>query len=431
MHLGFAERIVTPPTGTWLGGFSSRVEPSKGVRSDLYARVAWFESRGRRIVLIALDQVGVTRDWIDALYERLLENWGLRVDQVLINCTHTHCAPLYREPTPGFEHATFSPDYFVRLRDLVIDACEDAQNDLEPVALYFGIGSCDLAVSRRLIIDGQDVFAANPYGVVDHDVPVLAARRPDGSDKLILFSYACHPTMTNDLFFSSEYPGIARRVIENRVKGARTMFLQGCGADAVVGVHSSEKERYTFDDQWEDMEAAGRTLAWKVLLTLAHKMEPVTDDTLASSTWTCFPSFEHFPDRDELEARADSENLSDARWARYQLRRFSGEPVWPRNIEACFQGIRLGDVYIIGQPGEVVAAYGLRLKQRHPKLRLITLGYCHAQIGYIPRRSMYDEGGYEVDAWRTWGYPSRWNRNIEQMYESAADAVLFQLQQGH
>lgn len=429
MELGFAETTVTPPAGTWLGGFSSRTEPAQGVRDELRAQVMWLRSPELEHVVVVLDQVGITRGWTDALQKRLYEAWGLNAEQVLVHWTHTHCAPLYREPTPGFEHAEFSRDYFAELIENVVEACHSARANLEPVSLSYGSGSCDLAVSRRLIVDGVNQFAANPYGAADHEVPVLAAFRPDGSCKLILFSYACHPTMTNNLLFSAEYPGVARRVIEARVQGAKAVFLQGCGADAVIGVHSSEKERYLLDDQWEDMESAGRVLAWKVLLILAHSMEPVSGQALSSFTVSRNLVFEHFPSRTELEERACGTHPGDARWARYQLQRFQAEPAWPANVEARFHGLRIGDVYILGLPGEVTSAYGLRLKARHPRMKLITLGYCHAQIGYIPRRSMYDEGGYEVDAWRTWGYPSRWDRGIEQLFEAASETVLSRLLQ--
>jgi hypothetical protein len=429
MELGFAERIVTPPVGTWLGGFSNRTEPSVGVLDDLRAQAVWMRSQEYDHVLIVLDQVGITREWTDILQQRLHEVWGLREDQVLIHWTHTHCAPLYREPTPGFEHAVFPAEYFSSLIEAVVETCSAARADIEHVSLSYGSGHSDLAVSRRLIVGGQNLFAANPFGIVDHEVPVIAAHRPDGSCKLVMFSYACHPTMTNQLLISAEYPGVARRVIESRLEdGARAMFLQGCGADAVVGVHSSEKQRYTLPDQGEDVKAAGRSLAWKVLLILAHRMEPVMDDTLSSFIVSCDPTFEHFPTRSEIEARIDGEHPGDVRWAHYQLQKWEDEPVWPASIEARLHGLRLGDIYLLGHPGETVAAYGLRLKERHPKLRLVTLSYCHAQIGYIPRRAMYDEGGYEVDAWRTWGYPSRWDRNIEQLFESAAEKVLSHLQ---
>ncbi|MFC5650585.1 hypothetical protein ACFPYJ_15920 [Paenibacillus solisilvae] len=428
MNLGYSERIVTPPVGIWLGGFSSRTEPSQGVRDDLRAQVVWMQNLEFEHVLIVLDQVGITRGWTDDLQARLLEIWGLEADQVLVHWTHTHCAPLYREPTPGFEHAAYSPEYFHGLMEDVIEACESARADLEPVSYSFGSGKCDLAVSRRLILNGVDHFAANPFGTVDHDLPVLAAARQDGSHKLILFSYSGHPTMTNDLFCSAEYPGVARRVIEARVQGARAMFLQGCGADAVIGVHSSEKERYLLSDQREDIEAAGRNLAWKVMLTLTHRMEPVLGGALSSFILSCYPSFEHYPNRAELKARASGNHPGDVRWANYQLSRFLEEPDWPLTVEARIHGLRIGDVYLLGQPGEVTAAYGIRLKERHSRMKLITMGYCHAQIGYIPRRSMYDEGGYEVDAWRTWGYPSRWNRDIEQLFESVSEEVLARLQ---
>ncbi|MDQ0920257.1 neutral/alkaline non-lysosomal ceramidase N-terminal domain-containing protein [Paenibacillus sp. V4I5] len=432
IKLGFSECTVTPPVGIWLGGFSNRTAPSTGVRDHLRAQVMWLESTDREEehVVVVVDQVGLTRSWTDTLQERLQHLWGLRSDQVLVHWTHTHCAPLYREPTPGFEHAVFSSDYFNGLIDAIIEVSRSARDDMEPVSLFFGTGSSDLAFSRRLIVDGQNVFAANPYGVVDHDVPVVKASRSDGSCKLVLFSYACHPTITNGLLISAEFPGVARSLIEKRIPGTQAMFLQGCGADAVVGVVSSEKERYLLQDQWEDVEAAGRSLAWKVLLTLAHQMEPVIDDTLAGFTESCYPTFEYFPARIELEERAKGEHVGDSRWANFLLQRFPDEPIWPLNIEARVHGLRLGDIYFLGHPGEVVAAYGLRLKERHPKLRLITLGYCHSQIGYIPRRSMYDEGGYEVDAWRTWGYPSRWDRNIEQLFESTAETVLLKLKMG-
>lgn len=437
LQLGYGEQIVTPPVGTWLGGFSSRTEPSVGVRDDLRAQVAWLRGAGdggqgqgeHEVVLVVLDQVGITREWTDALQARLRERWDLRDDQVLVHWTHTHCAPLYREPTPGFEQATYPAAYFAGLVDSVVEACAAARADLQPVTFAYGTGESDLAVSRRLIVDGQNLFAANPYGVVDREVPVLAAYREDGSCKLVLFSYAAHPTMTNGLYISAEYPGVARRVIESRLEGgARAMFLQGCAADAIVGVHRNEKERYMLPDQWEDIEAAGRSLAWKVLLVMAHKLEPVSGDTLASYTQSCYPGFERFPSRSELEARAEGDHPGDARWARYQLARTAGEPAWPTQIEARLHGLRLGDVYVMGHPGEVVAAYGLRLKERHARLRLVTLAYCHAQVGYIPRRAMYDEGGYEVDAWRTWGYPSRWHRGIEQLFEATAEDVLARLQ---
>lgn len=430
IQLGFAEGIVTPPVGIWLGGFSSRTAPSQGVRDDLLAQVLWWGNSESRVeyVLIVLDQVGLTRAWTDSLHLRMQERFGLTLDQIIVHWTHTHCAPLYREPTPGFEHAEFSASYFEGLIDTIIEVCVAAQGNIEPVKLFHGTGSSDLAVSRRLIVDGQNVFAANPYGVVDHDVPVVkVCRHSDDSCKIVLFSYACHPTMTNQLLISSEYPGVARKVIEHRVPGAKAVFLQGCGADAIVGVLQSEKERYLLSDQWEDMEAAGRCLAWKVLLTLAHRMDPISNEALTGIRESCYLTFEHFPTSSELEKRVLGDHPGDARWAQFILKKYNGEPEWPQKVEAPITGLRLGELFIVAHPGEVVAAYGLRLKQRHPQLRLLTIAYCHSQIGYIPRRSMYDEGGYEVDAFRTWGYPSRWDRSIEQLFEKTADHVLAKL----
>jgi hypothetical protein len=67
---------------------------------------------------------------------------------------------------------------------------------------------------------------------VDHDVPVLAVRAPDGKLRAILFGYACHATTMSAYQINADYPGYAQTELERLYPGVVAMFVQGCGADS-------------------------------------------------------------------------------------------------------------------------------------------------------------------------------------------------------
>jgi neutral ceramidase len=51
--------------------------------------------------------------------------------------------------------------------------------------------------------------------------------------------------------------------------------------------------------------------------------------------------------------------------------------------------------------------FGLEVKERTAPRRVMTLAYANGRPGYIPHRSAYPAGGYEVDeAYRYYGYPA-------------------------
>src|SRR3989442_13784518 len=55
---GLAKIDVTPTQPVKLAGYESRKEPSQGVHDPLGARAVAFESNGRHLVLVSLDNVG-------------------------------------------------------------------------------------------------------------------------------------------------------------------------------------------------------------------------------------------------------------------------------------------------------------------------------------------------------------------------------------
>ncbi len=57
--------------------------------------------------------------------------------------------------------------------------------------------------------------------------------------------------------------------------------------------------------------------------------------------------------------------------------------------------IRLGDVAIVGLPGEIFCETGLTIKARSPALHTLVAELSNDAIGYVPVREAFEQGGYE------------------------------------
>lgn len=64
------------------------------------------------------------------------------------------------------------------------------------------------------------------------------------------------------------------------------------------------------------------------------------------------------------------------------------------------QIIRLGDIAFVGIPGEMFGRLGLELRRRSPFRHTCIIGLANEQIGYIPDRKAYVDGGYQT--WVGW-----------------------------
>ncbi len=59
------------------------------------------------------------------------------------------------------------------------------------------------------------------------------------------------------------------------------------------------------------------------------------------------------------------------------------------------QVFRLGDVGIVGLPGEMFSQFSLQIKRQSPAAHTIVIELANDAIGYLPTREAFEEGGYE------------------------------------
>ncbi len=113
--------------------------------------------------------------------------------------------------------------------------------------------------------------------------------------------------------------------------------------------------------------------------------------------------------KDELQASGQDHDMDreiTLTWAQDALRMVRrGKKSATVPVEV--QTLRLGDIAIVGIPGEVFVEIGLGIKKGSPFEHTFVAGYTNGCIGYMPTKEAFQEGGYEThSAYRLYGiYP--------------------------
>src|SRR5688500_13795693 len=229
--VGVAKVDVTPQGPVRLGGYAARKTETDVVEQKLYARaVAIGRDAKSACVLVCLDNVGVPAWLTREVAGRLSQKAGLAPERLAVICTHTHSAPLLSGSIPNMFGAPLPAEqeqriqaYTKRVADAVEKSATDALADLKPATLWLGEGSAAFAANRR-----------TKDGPVDHSLPVLIAKSPDGAVRAILANYACHCTTMGGDYNSAngDWAGYAAANLDAANPAAVSLITIGCGADA-------------------------------------------------------------------------------------------------------------------------------------------------------------------------------------------------------
>jgi neutral/alkaline ceramidase-like enzyme len=360
---GVASADITPDEPIRLTGYGNRTTRASEIRQRLFAKAIAFSDGRRPSVLIAVDLIGMTRGVADEVGARLLKS-GVRRDDLAIVATHTHTGPMFGGILPAIFGAPIPEDdlavserYTRQLVDRLERVATSALADLRPARLAWGQGRATFAANRRVLKDGKwTAFGVTPGGAVDHDLPVLAVRAPDGTLRAVVASYACHATTLEgkDNFVHGDWPGVAKELIETRHPGATALIAIGTGADANPNPRGGGLP---------DVERHAREIAAEIDRVLAGPLRPIHE-------------------------------APSGRFRTIDLAFAAGERSTPYPVQAWTFGADLAMVFL---GGEVVADYGLRLKRELDASRLWVNAYSNDVAFYVPSRRMIPEGGYEVD----------------------------------
>jgi hypothetical protein len=421
---GAARVSITPKEPMWMSGYAARDRPSEGAVHDLWAKaLALQDPAGKKALIVTLDLCGIDRELSNSLRDAFREKYGLERDQVVLSCSHTHCGPvvgtnlltMYKIDETQRRKIV---DYTRFLEGAVKEAVARAFDLLEPVQVSWGTGRCDFAVNRRNNPE-KDVPALRASlslaGPVDHDVPVLRLRAPEGKLRAVVFAYACHCTVLDFYKFCGDHAGFAQIALEERFPGAQAMFVAGCGGD------QNPIPRRAL----ELAEAYGRRLAESVGSVLETPMRPV-EGPLRSVYQEIDLAFGPLPTREQLEKDAKSDNFYIASRARHLLERLEERGKLAPDYPYPVQVWGLDELRWVFLGGEVTVDYALRIKRNAGGSNTWVVAYCNDVMAYIPSLRVLREGGYEgATSMIYYGQPTVWSERVE---EQIIDAVRRELE---
>jgi neutral ceramidase len=418
---GTAKVVITPKHFMWMSGYGSRTKPAEGKVHDLWAKALALQTPdGKRCVLITMDLVGIDRELSKSVCAQIEKRTSLPRSAIMLSVSHTHCGPVVGKNLRAMyfldeaQHKLVD-EYSADLEGKLVQIAEAALKELKPAELAQGKGLATFATNRRTNKEA-DVPKLRELGQlkgpVDHDVPVLSVRDPDGKVRAVVFGYACHSTVLSFQQWCGDYPGFAQLELEKRYPGAVALFWAGCGADQNPLPRRSGALAQDY----------GQKLANSVEAVLNAPMTPVAPKLATAYTEIDLPLAD-LPSREALVKDTMSKDRYVAGRAKLLLKQLDKQGSLRQTYPYPVQIWRLGaDVTWIALGGEVVVDYALRLKRELGPVWVT--GYANDVMAYIPSLRVLKEGGYEGGgAMVYYGLPTVWSPRVEEMIIGAVRAL--------
>ncbi|MEN3939881.1 hypothetical protein WJU23_01200 [Prosthecobacter sp. SYSU 5D2] len=391
---------VTPPVGSFMA-----YDPVKRVDElTLRARGIVLIGGEKKIVLCAVDWLGIANEGHDAFCAALAEAAGTTPDHVSVHSLHQHDAPgcdftaekILKEKGAtdyGRYEGTFQREALQRLAEAVKTALPKAQ-----IVTHYGQGAAEVkevASNRRLPGPGGRIRAmrlttakdpairAEPEGTIDPEVTLLSFWNGD-APVAVLSYYACHPQSYYRMGIPSpDFPGIARFFRGQDVPEALHVHFNGAGGNIGAGKYNdgNRANRLILAQRLADGMKRAYEATEKLPLTAADigwAYEPVI-----------LPTGKHLLDGSYVASLPKEPMHAYAAKLAWLSRRDSGHQI---RINC----LRIGQARVLHLPGELFVEYQLAAKAMRPDLKVSMAAYGDYGTGYIGTAVAYGEGGYET-----------------------------------
>jgi hypothetical protein len=403
LQAGVGKTDITSPVGMEMTGYLGRQQPSLGVHDPLFAKGLVLDDGNTKLALVSCDLLALSRESTQTIRSLIQKKSGIPTQHILIACTHTHSGPA----TVFLRNCgTVNKDWLAKLEQQIAETVVRAAQKLQPAKLGYGIGIADINLDRR-----EKIIPAHSAGVVDKSLGVIKIERPDGEPLAIILNYTCHAVVQaeKNRSFSADFPGVASQYIESNYPSEPVVlyFNGACGnINPVIR-----------GGTWEDVAHLGEIVGKEAvyilnsiagsetlqLSAISRKIElQLKIPTIAGIEHELDLFRERAVELAETEAVAQKGVTAMIWWAEETLDILK-QGKQPESIPLEIQVLKLGDLNLVGIGAEVFCEIGLNIKKQAGSPTFV-IGYANHDIGYIPTRKAFEEGGYEVtNAYRYYG----------------------------
>lgn len=372
LRIGFGEYNVTPPFGVTMAGYAKREGTANALRDPLTARAIVFDDGTTSAALAVTDVIGLRPEHADRI-GRLVQQWtGIPRRNVIAAGSHTHSGP--DEGGRRRSRRPSSNELFVQLLpDLVASAMARAAADLRPAAL-----STATTKTRNLTVNRR-----HPGGTTDEELTALAVKR-GGKVAGVLLNFACHGVVMgpDNLALSADWIGSARAALMARLPGAFPLLAVAPSGNInplprSIGKLLREKGPgfFTNDPFSGIYDRSGGTFSE------VDEMGGAIARAAATALERAVPASA----RGGVSVTTATADIGQGR----------------KSIRVPLRLIRVGDLALVGIPGEQFVETGIRIKAAVRQYGLIPILVAHAPaLAYVPTPEAFAEGlehDYEVD----------------------------------
>jgi len=442
---GVSKADITPKLGTHLSGSVADFRPALEIGDPLFARALVLEAGDQKLCMVVADLTIITKERTDPIRRRIADALSISTDAVMIHATQTHSAPsigcfILSEEFPGIAPEIewlkgSESDYNALIEECLVETAIEASKNTKRVDI--GAGSAvegRWAFNRRAVKRDGSVFM--PWrtvsselgmqgvlymeGPIDPELGVVALKDESGDPLSIITNYTCHPVhVFPKQIVSADWPGaLADSVQEWSGDSCIPIVTNGACGDV--------NPWPTFDpDYVEDHNVMGASLS-EMAQKVYNTLEYTGDVTLGYDTHTLDIPLREIDPQALAEARAIVNVTPDPPW---NEQRTSVDLKWVMSAGLVdlanlkerqstdgyeIQIFRIGDVALVGLPGEPFAEGGLRIKLDSPTPHTYIVHDVNQYVGYLPTKRAFPRGGHECTT-------GNWSRLVPEALDTVVE----------
>ena len=418
LKVGFSRVDITPMLGIRIVGYFKE-RRAEGVLDNLEANTIAVSVGDQKAVLMNLDLCYMGTPYATEAREAVSKKTGLPMEAIYVQCNHTHTGP---QITKGLGEP-LEDEYFEFLKTRMADSAQMALNDLQPAKMGWGIGHApNIAFIRRYIMKDGSVKTnpgvnnpdiVGPVGKVDDEVAVVRFDREN--DTVVLVNFADHPDCVGGNLISADWPAFARLRVEKALDNTKCVVFNGAQGD--VNHVNVKPQGGDLNDMFMDFDDVsrgygharhmGNVVAGGVLQAF-DKVKYVEADSLRYMNLVVnAPS--NMPKPEEMEeARYIHKMHLEGRDAELPYKGMmlttmvaaAGRKIrlenGPESFPLMLSGVAIGNIALIGVPGEPFNGVGVGLKTAPGWDLVMPTCITNGAAGYFPMMDSYEEGGYEA-----------------------------------
>lgn len=419
LQAGFARVNVTPMMGIGMGGYFIPRHVD-GVLDELEINALALACDDDKAVLLTIDNESLNVEVAADFRQHISEVTGLSEEAIYIHATHSHTTPFILKDSED----VLEKEYYQIVYRKMADVAQMALADLKPAQMGWGIGQApNIAFVRRFRMKDGSVQTnpgvnnpniLEPIGEIDDRVSVLRFKR-EGSDDLVYVNFGDHPDTVGGCKVSADWPGFTRRTVEKVLDGTKCIVFNGAQGDINhVNVHPTGGYLNDMFNDFDDVargykhaEYMGRVITGGVLQTF-DKVKYVDVDTLKCVQRTIkiasnMPKPEEIPEAHRINDLHNAGKDSELPYEGMMLTTVVAEAGrmvalehGPEYYDMSLIGIAIGDVALVGIPGEPFMGIGKGLKETEGWDLVLPTCMTNGKQGYFPMKDAYEQGGYEA-----------------------------------